>query len=191
LSISSGSRLYLALIHYPVLNKNGDTIVSAITNLDLHDIARAAKTYGVEAFYVVTPLADQKYLTERIVSHWITGAGAEYNPDRQAALEIIRVKETFREVVEDVRSNENGEPRTVVTSARYNGRGLKYAEFREMLRQGQNPYILSFGTAWGLSEEFMRAADYVLEPVRGNREYNHLSVRSAASIILDRLIGEF
>jgi len=31
---------------------------------------------------------------------------------------------------------------------------------------------------------------YILEPIRGNAKYNHLSVRSAVSIILDRLLGE-
>ena len=57
-------KLYVALIHYPVVNKNGETIASALTNLDLHDISRAAKTYGLEAFCVVTPLEDQKDLVE-------------------------------------------------------------------------------------------------------------------------------
>jgi hypothetical protein len=31
----------------------------------------------------------------------------------------------------------------------------------------------------------------VLAPIRGNTSYNHLSVRSAAAIILDRLLGGF
>jgi hypothetical protein len=36
----------------------------------------------------------------------------------------------------------------------------------------------------------MKKFDYILEPVYGPGEYNHLSVRSAVAIILDRLAGE-
>jgi len=49
---------------------------------------------------------------------------------------------------------------------------------------------LVLGTAWGLSETFIGDADHVLDPIVGNSEYNHLSVRSAAAIILDRLMRE-
>ena len=45
----------VVLVHHPVVDKNGDTIAAAVTALDLHDIARVAKTYGLAAFYVVTP----------------------------------------------------------------------------------------------------------------------------------------
>ena len=94
--------LYVALVHYPVVNKNGDVITSSVTNLDLHDIARVAKTYGIKSFYVVTPLADQKALVEKIVSHWTEGLGAKYNPKRREALELIRIEETLEKVVDDI-----------------------------------------------------------------------------------------
>jgi len=32
--------------------------------------------------------------------------------------------------------------------------------------------------------------DMLLEPIEGYTDYNHLSVRSAAAIILDRLLGK-
>jgi hypothetical protein len=57
-----------------------------------------------------------------------------------------------------------------------------------MLKDG-NLYLLIFGTAWGLPENFIAEADYILNPVIGNTDYNHLSVRSAVAIILDRLFG--
>jgi hypothetical protein len=82
------AKLYVALIHYPVVDKNGDIIASAVTNLDLHDISRAAKTYGLKSFYVVTPLEDQRELVERIISHWTNGIGAAYNPKRPALATI-------------------------------------------------------------------------------------------------------
>nr|WP_246804284.1 RNA methyltransferase [Desulfosarcina cetonica] len=91
-----GSRLYVALIHYPVIDKNGQIIASAVTNLDLHDIARACRTYGVAGYYIVTPLEDQIRLVKRILDHWTTGAGARYNPKRHQALELIRVERRLR-----------------------------------------------------------------------------------------------
>ena len=178
----------MALIHYPVVNKKGEIIASAVTNLDLHDISRAAKTYGVRAFYVVTPLSDQKELVEKIVSHWLKGTGARYNPKRREALKLITIKKSLDEVIEHIRKTSGDSPKTVVTSAGHNLRNISFKRFRKML-QDNNLYLLMFGTGWGLSEKFMGDADYALDPVFGNTDYNHLSVRSAAAVILDRLFG--
>ena len=181
--------LYVALTHYPVVNKKGDIIASALTNLDLHDISRAAKTYGLKSFFVVTPLEDQRVLAERIISHWTDGFGGAYNPQRRSALELIRIKDSLSTVYDEVTAEENNYPVTVVTCARKYPTSISYEKFRAMLDNGK-PYVLILGTAWGLAEEFISAADYVLEPIAGNTDYNHLSVRSAAAIIFDRLLGK-
>ena len=188
---SYAPNLHVALVHYPVLNKNNDIIASAITNLDLHDIARVAKTYGVKSFYVVTPLKDQIDLVTRVISHWTNGAGSTYNPKRREALELIKIRETLEAVIDDIRNNsDNGEdPRTVVTSARDKSANLSFSGFCELLKN-RVPYLLILGTAWGLTESIITAADFVLEPVKGNTNYNHLPVRSAAAIILDRVLGK-
>ena len=180
--------LYVALTHYPVINKRGDIIASALTNLDLHDISRAAKTYGVKSFYVVTPLSDQQVLAKKIIAHWTEGAGAVYNPDRRSALELIKVKDSIIDVTEDIKGVENSYPKTVTTCARRYPASIGYAEFREILENGM-PHLLIFGTAWGLAESLISQADFLLEPITGTTGYNHLSVRSAAAIILDRLLG--
>ena len=180
--------LYVALTHYPVINKRGDIIASALTNLDLHDISRAAKTYGVKSFYVVTPLSDQKALAEKIIAHWTAGAGAVYNPDRRRALELIKVMDSIIDVAEDIKGLENSYPKTVTTCARRYPASLGYAEFRDLLASGI-PHLLIFGTAWGLAESLISESDFVLEPITGTAAYNHLSVRSAAAIILDRVLG--
>jgi len=171
-----------------VINKHGHTIASAVTNLDVHDIARATKTYGVKSFYVVTPLVDQKKLVERIVSHWATGAGAVYNPKRCEALEFIRVKDSLEDVRDEIANDGLGYPKTVVTSAKRSPRSIDFKTLRKLLK-GDNSYLLVFGTAWGLSDDVTNSADYLLEPIEGNANYNHLSVRSAVAIILDRLLG--
>ena len=56
--------------------------------------------------------------------------------------------------------------------------------------EDDKPYLLLFGTGWGLTDEVMSMSDYILEPIRANSKYNHLSVRAAVAIILDRLFGE-
>jgi len=139
---------------------------------------------------VVTPLADQQVLVKRIVSHWVKGAGSKYNPKRREALELIRIKNTLKEVVDDIHETYGNAPKTVVTSAKYSSENISYSKFREMLNDGRL-YLLIFGTAWGLTKDCIAAADYVLGPVLGNTKYNHLAVRSATAIILDRLFGTY
>jgi len=182
------SNLFIALTHYPVINKNGDVIASAVTNLDLHDMSRVARTYGIPSFYVVTPLEDQKALVERIVLHWVEGTGARYNPKRREALERIKIKSDLEEVKNHIQSKGGEPPEVVVTSACPEDWNLSFDEFRGMLKNDR-PYLLVFGTAWGLPESYMDEADYQLEPLLGVDDYNHLSVRSASAIILDRLLG--
>jgi hypothetical protein len=49
------------------------------------------------------------------------------------------------------------------------------------------PELLLLGTGWGLAAEVLERVDDVLEPIAGSGPYNHLSVRTAAAIVLDRL----
>ena len=181
-------KIYLALIHYPVVNKNGEIITSAITNLDLHDIARASKTFGVKKFYVVTPLNDQKEIAEKLISHWINGHGSINNPIRKQALELIRLLDTVDQVIHDIKLKEGNFPKTVVTHASIHPQNINFDEIKIIINKN-SPILFLFGTAWGLSKDLIESCDYILEPIRGNSEYNHLSVRSAVSIILDRLLG--
>jgi len=187
---SSGPNLSIALIHYPVTNKNGAIIASAVTNLDLHDMARSAKTYGVRAFYAVTPLEDQKALARKLVAHWVTGGGARYNPKRREAMELVTVRDNLQQVIDEIEAVNGQRPKTVVTCARPRSGSVPYGDLRQMLKAGA-PCLLLFGTAWGLAPDCMAQADIILDPVRGAGEYNHLSVRAATAIILDRLLGDF
>ena len=181
-------KIYIALIHYPVVNKKGEIIASAITNLDLHDISRASKTFGVKKFYVVTPLEDQKKIAQKLVSHWIKGSGSHQNPLRKQALELICLLDSVDQAIFDIKQKEGILPETVVTHAANHPRSIDYNNLKRLL-QKQMPFLILFGTAWGLSKEIIENSDHILNPIRGNTEYNHLSVRSAVSIILDRLMG--
>ena len=182
--------LRIALVHYPVTNKNGEIIASAVTNLDLHDMARSARTYGISGFYVITPLEDQKMLAAKLVEHWIRGGGARYNPKRREAMERVHIRDNLEEVVTEIEQVEGRRPKTIVTCARPQEGSVTFRELRGTLSGGA-PGLLMFGTGWGLAPDCMAGADIILDPVRGVGPYNHLSVRSAAAIILDRLCGEF
>jgi hypothetical protein len=182
------SGLDIVLVHHPVVNKIGETIGSAVTNLDLHDIARAAKTYGVDNYYIVTPYEDQHMLVTEILEHWKSGHGASYNPARKEALELVKLAYDITSVVETVAKKRGHAPLLLTTSAQTQEKTLSYQEVRGRISK-QEPMLLLFGTAHGLSPEVMEMTDYSLPPVGADTGYNHLSVRSAVSIILDRLLS--
>jgi len=192
LDVLSPNRLYIALLHHPVKNKNGETIASAVTNLDLHDISRIAKTYGIGSFYVVTPLEDQKALVKKIISHWTEGWGGTYNPKRREALNLVKVKDSLNQVLDDIKDNIKTDAsaaiKVVATCAEEKQPAVGFDDFRCWLTETENVYLLVFGTAWGLTDEFLKSTDFVLESIKGYTGYNHLPVRAAVAIILDRII---
>lgn len=185
-----GSSFSIALIHYPVYDKNRQVVTTAVTNLDIHDIARTARTFGVDRYYIVTPVADQQALVSRIVSHWQEGWGATYNPKRKAALELVTVAASLDAVRQEMVARHGREPKLVVTGATGRPGSLTCGELAARIADGDDGYLLLFGTGWGMTEEVFASADLVLEPIRGSGDYNHLSVRSAVSIYLDRLFGQ-
>lgn len=190
LGVEEGGSLRVAvvLVHYPVLNRNGETIGSAVTNLDLHDIARAGRTFGIESYYVVTPHEDQQQLVQEIVDHWRIGHGATYNPRRKEALSLVRINADLVSVYDDLAARWGVRPTVLATSARVQERTLPYDQVRQRLAEGES-FVILFGTGWGMAPEVMADVDGLLPPICGPGAYNHLSVRSAVSIILDRLLG--
>lgn len=184
-------RLYIGLLHYPVYNKHRERIASAITTFDLHDLSRLARTYDAKGFFVITPLEDQQRLAERVLRHWTTGYGAEYNRFRKEALELTVTSPSLEASAGAIEKVEAERPLIIVTDAsRRLGKALRYAEGRRLLEDGKVLFLI-FGTAWGLDEEVLNGADYVLDPIEGRTDYNHLSVRAAAAIIMDRLAGSY
>jgi hypothetical protein len=177
-------------MHNPVYNKNDKVITTTVTNLDLHDIARASRTYNLNKYYIVNPLDSQQELVKSMQEYWSSDFGAKYNPDRQEAFSILDIKYNLGEVIEDIEDNTGESPVLIATDARKYENTIKYKELRKKINNQEKPYLILLGTGWGLVKEVMKSTDYILEPIYGRGEYNHLSVRSAASIILDRLVGE-
>jgi hypothetical protein len=175
------------LIHHPVLDRQRDVVTTAITNLDLHDISRSAHTFGLSEFFVVHPIAAQRELAERVRSHWVDGSGARRIPDRRPAMELVRVVPDLDAVT--LALGERAE--WWVTSAAPGG-DLDFRVARELVRSDGPPILLCFGTGWGLDDTVLARADRRLGSIASPRAdgYNHLSVRAAAAIVFDRLLGD-
>ncbi|BAT71199.1 conserved hypothetical protein [Thermosulfidibacter takaii ABI70S6] len=188
--MESKVRLYLVLVHYPVYNKRGKIVASSITNLDIHDLSRLVRTYEGKGLIMVTPLKSQQAMIERITSHWKSGFGAVYNPNRDEALKLVSVAPFLEDAIKFIEEKEKQHPILVATSARkLKGNRISYKELGKKILEGKEPYAIVLGTGWGLTEEVIEKCDYVLDPIEGLGNYNHLSVRCAAAIIVDRLMG--
>ncbi len=178
----------IALVHFPVYNKSGDIVTSSVTTLDVHDISRICRTYAVGTFYVVTPLETQQKLVSRMMEHWLEGYGSEYNPTRKEALYGTRVVNVLDEAVADIAQRRGKKPKTVIPDAKRFPQSRSYPEVRAALKE-DHPHLLVFGTGWGLETGIVERADIILAPIDGLSGYNHLPVRAAIAIILDRLLG--
>jgi len=185
----SVAELFIALIHHPVLDRRGKTVTAAVTSLDIHDLARASRTYGVRAMYVVHPVAEQREFARTVIDHWRLGEGRKFDSRRREALENVEVVRDLEEALQATERTAGTRPLLVYTSAR-GDRGQSADELRALAeRDGGAPLMILFGTGFGMAPELQQRADIVMAPIRGAGEYNHLSVRSAAAIILDRLRG--
>jgi len=182
------SKVFVALLHYPVLNRNQEVITSSITSVDLHDIARSCRTYGVESFYCATPVEAQRAMVKKIVSHWLEGRSLLDHP-RIEAVKLIKIVGTLEDVVEDITSNTGKRPIIAVTSARFTD-GVSDKEIREKIMSGafDGGFLLVLGTGYGLAQQVINKADIKMRAISCT-DYNHLSVRSALAIYLDRLLG--
>jgi hypothetical protein len=184
------SDLYVALIHHPVYDKNRDVVTTSLTNIDVHDIARSCRTFGVRGFYVVTPVDALRGLARKITRHWQDGVGRQYNPNRKQALDLVRLERSLEGVEIDIEVETGKLPCLIATSAKQAPRAVGFEAMREELYRGSGPYLLLLGTGWGLTDEIADRAAFRLAPICGPGDYNHLSVRAAAGILLDRLHGK-
>lgn len=182
--------LYIGLVHYPIYNKRMNIIAGAVTNFDIHDISRTCRTYDVKRYYIIHPLDVQKEIISKILNYWQEGYGKVYNPDRADALARVSWQKDIETAALDVEAQTGKKPYIVTTDARIYPNTVSYTFMRKQLQEGDRPILLLFGTGFGIETETMKSFDYILEPVYGPCDYNHLCVRSAAAIILDRLAGE-
>ena len=184
-------RLAVALAHHPVLDGQGAVVTSAVTNLDVHDLSRSARSYGCSDYFVIHPIAAQRELVTRIRDHWIDGSSGRRIPDRREAIGLLRIVESLDAAIDELGGRDAVEVWTTAALQR-EGKTVTFGDARHRLAgpgEGR-PQQLVFGTGWGLAPSVIDASDALLEPIRSPAsDYNHLSVRSACAIALDRLRG--
>ena len=185
------SEVYCALIHYPVRDREGAEVATSVTNIDVHDIARTARTYGLRGYFIVSPIEAQHPVVRRIVEHWCQGAGRRRFPERTEAIALVQVCHSVDEAIAAIEAKEGTRPRVLATSARLEaGRtSVSYRDETRRLKRAAEPTLILFGTGHGLAQSILDRADATLAPIQGGTSYNHLSVRAAAAIVLDRLLS--
>lgn len=172
---------YVGLLHWPCLDKNGEEIATAITNLDLHDCARVCLTYGIDTLYIVHPYQAQLDFAKKIMDHWLKGFGGEYNPIRKRAFEIIRLVRDIEEIGQQTGA------RMIGTTATRLDDCISWADAAKLV--SEKDVCVLFGTGWGIAPRLLKTLDDVIEPIESGGDFNHLSVRSAVSIAIDRISG--
>lgn len=205
--------VFVVLLHSPMIDRKGNEVTTAVTNLDIHDIARSCKTYGIAKYFIVNPQPEQERLVKTILDHWHEAVSKVHHPSRAEALESVRFMRTFQEAYNEVSVETQMLPFVVMPDARdlteEFGPSWSYEELRSRWESAQEngpgltqnelsqrPLMIVFGTGWGISPSFFGQVDKTLKPLRraglqgAERGYNHLSVRAAAAIVLDRLFGD-
>ncbi|MCW5802698.1 MAG: tRNA (guanosine(37)-N1)-methyltransferase TrmD [Deltaproteobacteria bacterium] len=196
------ARTHLALVHHPVHDRTGAVVTTSLTNFDIHDLARSSLTYGLAAYHIVTPITSQREKAEHIARLWLDDTPARPPPSsgsRANALALVRTADSIETVVAELTAQYGRPPRIVATSARTTSFPGAARCTPEELRaaatvaglgeERPEPLLLLLGTGWGLADDRIPNVAYLLSPIEGTADWNHLSVRSAAAILLDRLFG--
>lgn len=186
--MSLDPQLSIILLHDEMVDKQGNLVTTSLTMIDLHDIARSAATYGVKNVFVAHPSGALRKLAHTLTDHWRVGFGASYNPNRKEALDAAFIVRDLDEAIHIIDDQTGHLPELVATSAHQGNDRTSFTSFRDMLAAGK-PYLLMLGTGWGMSQGLLERADHFLEPIVGPTPYNHLSVRSACAIMLDKVLG--
>lgn len=186
----SGKKLSVALVHHPVLDRSGRIVATNITNFDIHDIARASRTYGIDTYYIIHPSQEQLMFVSRVLDHWRVGPGQKFNPMRRTALTSVSPVESLEQAIADMASEDL---QVLSTSAREVDEKPQWSFQQAREKIEEKDTLLVFGTGFGLSAEAHALCTACIEPIRGYgaEDYRHLSVRSAVSICLDRLRGSW
>ena len=182
------ANVYLALLHHPIYNKHKDIVSTCITGFDMHDIARTACTFGVKKYFIVNPLPAQREFAKRILDFWGDKESMEFNWTRAEAFKLISIQEKLEDAVLEIEKLEGKKPVLVGTSAKPRGT-TSFKALKADIRKAEESYLIILGTGWGIADSVFDQLDVVLEPICGVSDYNHLPVRSANAIILDRLLG--
>jgi len=182
---------YIALLHNDMDLKEGRIGYTSVTSIDIHDIARSSTTYGLQTFFIVTRLKDQQKIVEKMLSFWVDEKiGGDYNGNRHQAVKGVKLSSELSDVIAEIEAREGKKPLVIGTSAR-NQDEIKMLTYfdQDIAWQHDRPVLFLFGTGSGMSQNLLQQCDYMLPALQGYSDFNHLSVRSAVAIILDKWLG--
>lgn len=192
-------RTHLALVHHPVTDRTGKLVTTSLTNFDIHDLARSTMTYGLAAYHVVTPITSQREKAEHIANLWLVDQGANLprkppkTGSRATALALVRTQDAIETVIAELTGEYGMAPFVVATSARSDSfPGIPRCTPDQLRAEASirpEPLLILLGTGWGLADHLIPSVSRLLAPIEGRADWNHLSVRSAGAILLDRLFG--
>ena len=180
---------YAALLHNEILLKEGRVGTTSVTSIDIH---RSCMTYGLKNLFLVTELHDQQEIVQTILNFWREkDVGGAYNQARHEAVKRVKLTSYLDEVIADIKQKEGKKPIIIGTSARIDHDSYTMLTYQQqdIIWQQDRPVLFLFGTGHGMSEKVLKQCDYMLHPLFGFSDYNHLSVRSAAAIIFDKWLG--
>jgi hypothetical protein len=146
-------------------------------------------TYGIAGFYIIHPNDRQKEIFDHILGFWRTEVAIHYNPHRVDALSVINFTKTIDDTVKEIKNLEGSDPFIITTTAQKRDNQDSFIDIKAIINHAQRPVLLLFGTGNGLHESVHLLAHHVLVPIQVASGYNHLSVRSAVAIVLDRLLS--
>lgn len=173
--------LNLTLLHYPCIDRLNKEVATAIYPLDIQDIARSSATFGVETFFVVHPEKKQREFAERITSFWSKEGARQWNKHRTRALKRVHILSSLDDIIALFKN-----PILIATSAKI--QTDKIIPYKKALELSKSyDVIVILGTGHGLHKKVFNKIDYQLPPIKGPTDYNHLSVRAAAGIILHNI----
>ena len=190
--VASKSPVAIGLVHHPIRARDGRIVATNITNFDIHDIARACKSYGIDSYYIIHPAKEQQMFVSRVLDHWRTGEGSGLNPMRRTALGPVKLADSWQEALSDW--GQDGAEVLATTARDIPGKPrLGFRELRQKIENKEAPKMILFGTGFGLADDVLFNVNGILEPIQGAppQDYRHLSVRSAVTIVLDRLLGSW
>ncbi len=187
-------RTHIALVHHPVVDRTTKVVTTSMTNLDIHDIARSSLTYGLAGYHLITPVTVQRDKAEYIAQLWADEIRTPPTSGSRAdALALVRTSASIDDTIAHLTERHRQAPLVVATSARPESfPGAPHLTPEDLVAEvslTDAPVLILLGTGWGLADSLIPSVSLVLTPIEGASDWNHLSVRSAAAILLDRLFG--
>src|SRR5436853_424381 len=134
--------LSVALLHENMHDKQGKIVTASLTLIDIHDLARGSRTFGITSLFVAHPSPAIRKLAHTLETHWEEGFGATYNPNRKEALETLEIVSDLDEVIHKIDLRTKKLPKLIASSAKKGADRMTYPKMREVIDATSDPFVL-------------------------------------------------